>query len=176
MINKLPESAAYSSKESISSIELACFPKIIISSSDPTLVGKVDPSISDKQKFPVLMVTINSPVFDKIKNITPKSLFVNLVVRVVQVECEAEVGCSSKIAEFLVADDSGSIMLRLRDDQLLLAAPGSSLILRNARVAIYSGRLRLEVDKWGSMEATLVGPVFVDSAVNLSDVKYDLAS
>lgn len=62
------------------------------------------------------------------------------------------------VAEVEVGDETGSVSLRARDDQIDLLRKVShdtgAIVLRNAQIELYQGRyLRLAVSKWGKMEA-----------------------
>ncbi len=62
------------------------------------------------------------------------------------------------VAEVEVGDDSGSISLRARDEQINLVRELSNkrgaIVLRNCTVELYQGKhLRLGVSKWGKMSA-----------------------
>lgn len=60
------------------------------------------------------------------------------------------------VAEVEVGDDSGSLFLRARDEQIDLVRKLSNnqgaIVLRNSTVELYQGKhLRLTVSKWGKM-------------------------
>lgn len=61
------------------------------------------------------------------------------------------------VAEVEVGDESGSISLRARDDQIDLlrqvSDDGGAIVLRNCTMELYQGKhLRLAVSKWGKMQ------------------------
>ncbi|KAL9189111.1 hypothetical protein ACHAXT_011601 [Thalassiosira profunda] len=69
------------------------------------------------------------------------------------------------VAEVEVGDESGSISLRARDDQIDLlrqvSDDGGAIVLRNCTMELYQGKhLRLAVSKWGKMQ---VYPDGIDS-------------
>ncbi|CAL0333849.1 unnamed protein product [Lupinus luteus] len=53
----------------------------------------------------------------------------------------------SRIAECLIGDETGSILFTARNEQVDLMTPGSTLILRNAKIDMFKGSMRLGVDK-----------------------------
>ena len=60
------------------------------------------------------------------------------------------------MAEVEVGDETGSVSLRARDDQINLLRQVSSdsgaIVLRNCTMELYQGKhLRLAVSKWGKM-------------------------
>lgn len=62
------------------------------------------------------------------------------------------------VAEVEVGDETGSISLRARDDQIevlrSISEDNGAVVLRNCTMELYQGRhLRLAVSKWGKMRA-----------------------
>ena len=60
------------------------------------------------------------------------------------------------VAEVEVGDETGSISLRARDEQIdllrQLSSDGGAIVLRNCTMELYQGKhLRLAVSKWGKM-------------------------
>lgn len=54
--------------------------------------------------------------------------------------------------------------------------PGSTLILRNAKIDMFKGSMRLAVDKWGRMEEAEPTTFTVKEDNNLSLVEYELVN
>lgn len=54
--------------------------------------------------------------------------------------------------------------------------PGSSVILRNSRIDMFKGTMRLAVDKWGRIEVTQLVTFGVKEDNNLSLVEYELVN
>lgn len=57
-----------------------------------------------------------------------------------------------------------------------LMKPGSTIILRNARIDLFKGTMRLAVDKWGRVEVTDPAKFVVKEDNNLSLVEYELVT
>lgn len=57
-----------------------------------------------------------------------------------------------------------------------LMNPGSTLILRNAKIDMFKGSMRLAVDKWGRIEVTEPAKFEVKEDNNLSLVEYELVN
>lgn len=57
-----------------------------------------------------------------------------------------------------------------------LMQPGNTVILRNARIDMFKGSMRLAVDKWGRIEPTEPAKFVVKEANNLSLVEYELVN
>ena len=51
---------------------------------------------------------------------------------------------------------------------------GATITVRNAHANVHNERLRLEVDKWGKVEASKEKVDSVNTANNLSEVEYEL--
>lgn len=52
--------------------------------------------------------------------------------------------------------------------------PGATVILRNAKIDMFKGSMRLAVDKWGRVEVTEPAAFTVKEDNNLSLVEYEL--
>ncbi|KAF7822959.1 replication factor A1 [Senna tora] len=82
----------------------------------------------------------------------------------------------SLIAECLVGDETGTIIFTARNEQVDIMKPGSTLILRNAKIDMFKGSMRLAVDKWGRVEVTEPANFQVKEDNNLSLVEYELVN
>ncbi|KAF3962534.1 hypothetical protein CMV_012966 [Castanea mollissima] len=74
----------------------------------------------------------------------------------------------TRIAECLVGDESATIVFTARNDQVDMMTPGATVILRNARIDMFKGSMRLAVDKWGRVEVTEPATFEVKEDNNLS--------
>lgn len=54
--------------------------------------------------------------------------------------------------------------------------PGATVILRNAKIDMFKGSMRLTVDKWGRVELTDQAEFNVKEDNNLSLVEYELVN
>ncbi|MBA0820800.1 hypothetical protein Gohar_021107 [Gossypium harknessii] len=54
--------------------------------------------------------------------------------------------------------------------------PGNTVILRNAKIDMFKGSMRLAVDKWGRIEVTEPANFVVKEDNNLSLVEYELVN
>lgn len=54
--------------------------------------------------------------------------------------------------------------------------PDSTVILRNAKIDMFKGSMRLAVDKWGRVEVTEPASFTVNEENNLSLVEYELVN
>ena len=138
-----------------------------------------------------------------VQDLTPGSTGHNIVLRVhaveVVVERKSSVGGGGRgveggeygarragggrvlrIAEVVAGDATGAVVLSLRDEQIAMAVPGEALVLRNARVDMFRGFMRLRVDKWGKITAHPDGiaskppaPTEVNLVKNVSLAQYE---
>ncbi|CAN6482814.1 unnamed protein product [Victoria cruziana] len=81
-----------------------------------------------------------------------------------------------RIAECLVGDETGMIVFTARNEQVDLLKPNTTVILRNAKIDMFKGSMRLAVDKWGRVEVTDQADFTVKVDNNLSLVEYELVN
>merc|ERR1712228_729616 len=88
-------------------------------------------------------IKLNQPTFIKINELSPASVGVNFHCKVNAITTVINRlnldGTRLRISEALVGDETGLILLSLRNDQIDLVKEGMSLIMRNAKVDIESG-------------------------------------
>lgn len=95
-------------------------------------------------------------------------------------------GSRVRLAEVLVGDETGSMSLRARDNQIDLlqeiSHKSGAVVLRNCTVELYQGRhLRLAVTKWGNLcsypdniKSTPSPPTKINVEMNLSEADLNL--
>lgn len=83
---------------------------------------------------------------------------------------------NTRIAECLVGDETGCIVFTARNEQVDMMKPGTTVILRNAKIDMFKGTMRLAVDKWGRVEVTEPASFEVKEDNNLSLVEYELVN
>ncbi|OIT27636.1 PREDICTED: uncharacterized protein At4g28440-like [Nicotiana attenuata] len=132
------------------------------------------------------------PVFIKVDQLKPGTSGHNLTVKVVNantvlskkprnpsssLRVPARPQQNTRITECLVGDESGSILFTARNDQVDMMKPDATIILRNAKIDMFKGSMRLAVDKWGRVEVA-AGPAnfVVNEENNLSLVEYELVN
>lgn len=81
-----------------------------------------------------------------------------------------------RIAECIVGDDTGAIVFTARNDQVDLMQEGVTVIIRNAKIDMFKGSMRLAVDKWGRIEVTEPASFTVKDENNISLVEYELVN
>ncbi|CAL9227184.1 unnamed protein product [Arabidopsis halleri] len=127
------------------------------------------------------------PVFVKVEQLKPGTTGHTLTVKVIEANIVVPVtrktrptssmsrpSQPSRIVECLIGDETGCILFTARNDQVDLMKPGATVILRNSRIDMFKGTMRLGVDKWGRIEATEPASFAVKEDNNLSLVEYEL--
>ncbi|KAJ4822214.1 hypothetical protein Tsubulata_013579 [Turnera subulata] len=162
------------------------------------------PPASNQAPQPATTTEKRKPTFVKVEDLKPGTKGHNVVVKVVRAETispnrdannsnnstnnnnnkprRAPMSLShrparpSRIAECLVGDDSASIIFTARNEQVDVMKPGTTVILRNAKIDMFKSTMRLAVDKWGRIEVTDPASFVVKEDNNLSQVEYELVT
>ncbi|KAK2977760.1 hypothetical protein RJ640_016149 [Escallonia rubra] len=123
------------------------------------------------------------PVFVKVEQLRPGANGLNLTVKVISSKMIMQRGRSDgiqgrqmRIAELLVGDETGMIVFTARNDQVDLMKEGATVILRNAKIDMFKGSMRLAVDKWGRVEVTEPASFTVKEDCNLSLIEFELVN
>jgi len=126
---------------------------------------------------------MRKPVFIKVDQLRPGTSGHTLTVKVVTAKMVLQKGRPDssqvrqmRIAECLVGDETGVIVFTARNEQVDLMKAGSTVILRNAKIDMFRGSMRLAVDKWGRVEVTDDSDFTVKEDNNLSLVEYELVN
>mmetsp|Transcript_36231 Transcript_36231/g.43707 ORF Transcript_36231/g.43707 Transcript_36231/m.43707 type:complete len:134 (+) Transcript_36231:119-520(+) len=121
---------------------------------------------------------LRKPVFVKVETLRPGTFGHNLVVKVlsskVVVNRARPDGSGVRIAECQVADDTGTVTLTARNAQVEVAKVGSTICVRNAKIDMFKGLMRLAVDKWGLVEEAEPATFEPKVDFDLSAVEYEL--
>jgi len=124
---------------------------------------------------------LQPPVFVSVDKLAPGTHGHNLNLKVVNssivVEKNRTDGTKIRIAECLVGDKTGCITLTARNEQIEKVQPGRTVIVRNARIEMFKGYMRITVDKWGKIEVAPEPASWeVKQDNNLSLVEYELVT
>ncbi|CAM8947231.1 unnamed protein product [Rhodiola kirilowii] len=125
---------------------------------------------------------LKKPVFTKVADLRPGASGLNVEVKVVNSKLVMQKGRPDgpqrqmRIAECLVGDETGMIVFTARNDQVELMKEGTTVILRNAKIDMYKGSMRLAVDKWGRVEVTEPASFTVKEENNLSLIEFELVN
>jgi len=122
---------------------------------------------------------LTKPKFIKAKDLEPGTRGHNLILKVGDVKSVLERKrpdqSTLSISEATVGDATASILLTARNEQIAHLKKGATLILRNAKVEMFKGHMRLAVDKWGKLE-TASTPLAeeISTTENLSETEFEL--
>ncbi|XP_076911964.1 uncharacterized protein At4g28440-like [Bidens hawaiensis] len=127
---------------------------------------------------------LRKPVFVKVGDLKPGTAGLTLVAKVVSSEIVLQKGVGNvfvggrnvRIAECLVGDETGTILFTARNNQVDLMKPGTGVIIRNGKIDMFKGSMRLAVDKWGRIEVTDSVTFEVKEDNNLSSMEYELVN
>eukprot|EP00252_Welwitschia_mirabilis_P010619 TRINITY_DN2399_c0_g1_i1.p2 TRINITY_DN2399_c0_g1~~TRINITY_DN2399_c0_g1_i1.p2 ORF type:complete len:137 (+),score=9.93 TRINITY_DN2399_c0_g1_i1:299-709(+) len=125
---------------------------------------------------------LRKPVFTNVDQLRPGTAGHNLIVKVISAKIVLQKGRPDsqvrqmRIAECLIGDETGIIIFTARNEQVDLMKEGSTVILRNAKIDMFKGSMRLAVDKWGRIEVTEPADFVVKEDNNLSLVEYELVN
>ncbi|KAL6542826.1 hypothetical protein OROHE_010346 [Orobanche hederae] len=130
---------------------------------------------------------LRKPVFVKVESLKPGTNGHTLVVKVISSNTvvnkkirnptfRGPQNQNTMIAECLIGDETGTILFTARNDQVEMMKPGNTVILRNAKIDMFKGSMRLAVDKWGRVETTEPAEFVVKEDNNMSLVEYELVS
>ena len=108
----------------------------------------------------------------KIGELKPTSRRIDVLVNVIQKQDEREVstrdGGSHKVADFLVGDETGCIILSLWDADITKIEPGKVYKILNGYVTVFQNSMRISTGKYGSI-APSDESVEVNTDNNMSD-------
>ncbi|KAK8481815.1 hypothetical protein V6N13_029775 [Hibiscus sabdariffa] len=127
--------------------------------------------------------SLRKPVFTKVEQLRPGTSGHTLTVKVVSTKMVLQKGRTDgpqvrqmRIAECLVGDETGMIIFTARNEQVDLMKEGTTVTLRNAKIDMYKGSMRLAVDKWGRVEVDKPASFTVKEDNNLSLIEYELVN
>lgn len=113
----------------------------------------------------------------KIERLTPSSRGVNVVVKVVSKGEARNVtgrGGEHRVADALVGDETGSVILTLWDSNIDEIDADDTLKISNGYVNLFRGNMRLNIGRYGSFEVLDVSPITeVNTENNLSLKQYE---
>lgn len=126
---------------------------------------------------------LRKPVFVKVDQLQPGTSGHTLTVKVVSSKTVMQRARpivnnvrSVRIAECVVGDETGTIVFTARNEQVDMVKPGVTVNLRNAKIDMFKGCMRLAVDKWGRVEVTEPSDFVIKEDNDLSSVEYELVS
>lgn len=82
-------------------------------------------------------------------------------------------GSSHRVTEALVGDETGSILLTLWDDTIESVTEDDVVDVNNGYVRLFRGSMRLNIGRFGSLEASEEDIESVNTENNMSDRQYE---
>eukprot|EP01132_Coremiostelium_polycephalum_P002288 gene2288-2822_t len=100
----------------------------------------------------------------------------NLVLKVISTKVVLEKKDKNEvISEAVVGDETGTIILTVKNEQNDVVQPGNTIVLRNGIIKVFNGFMRLYVNIWGNIKLSPTPADFVVNQTNdLSAVEYEL--
>jgi replication factor A1 len=109
----------------------------------------------------------------QVKDLAPGVNVDSLTVKVVKVEEPRSVsgrdGSTHRVADALVGDESGSILMTLWDRNIDSVRPGAVITVRNGFVGTFKGHMRLNLGRGGTLSESDAQIENVNTSNNLSD-------
>ncbi|MCQ5337461.1 MAG: single-stranded DNA-binding protein [Candidatus Methanomethylicia archaeon] len=116
-------------------------------------------------------------MYKKIEELNPASRGVDLLVKVIEISPSKEVttkdGKTHNVAEVLVGDETGCVLLSLWDESIEKVKVGQTLSIKNGYVSLFRGSIRLNVGRYGSMELASEDLQYVNKENNISNRSYN---
>ncbi len=113
----------------------------------------------------------------KIEELNPASRGVDLLVKVLELNPSREVstrdGSSHSVAEALVGDETGCVLLSLWDNDIQRVKVGQTISIKNGYVSLFRGSIRLNIGRYGTMELATEDIPQVNTDNNISNRSYD---
>ncbi len=115
---------------------------------------------------------------EEVGNLNPGSRSLNLTVKVISKNPIREVvsrrdGTSHRVTEALVADETGAILLTLWDDTIESITDGDVVVVNNGYIRLFRGSMRLNIGRFGSLEASEEDIENVNTENNMSEKQYE---
>lgn len=115
----------------------------------------------------------------KVKELTPNSREVNVIVKVVSISQPRDVTSRRdlsrhRVTDALIGDETGCLYLTLWDEKIDEIAEGKTIRIENGYINLFRGSMRLNIGRYGSFESLEESPISeVNTENNLSDKEYE---
>ncbi|KNA19807.1 hypothetical protein SOVF_058080 [Spinacia oleracea] len=126
---------------------------------------------------------LRKPTFVKVDQLKPGTSGHTLIAKVLSSNTVLKKGKAvsqnlrnTRIAECVIGDETGTIIFTARNEQVDIMKPDTTVIIRNAKIDMFKGTMRLAVNKWGRIEATEPADFTVNEENNLSLIEYELVN
>lgn len=120
----------------------------------------------------------NQIVENKIGELDPRSRNLNMTVKVMSKTPIREIisrmdASTHRVAEALVGDETGSILMTLWDDNIDRLNEGETIKIKNGYVSLFRGSMRLNTGRYGSFEQTDGTIENVNTDNNMSEKQFE---
>jgi replication factor A1 len=114
----------------------------------------------------------------KVETLNPGTRQVNTTVKVSTKNPSREVvsrndGSVHHVADVLVGDETGSIIMTFWDDAIDKVTEGDTIDVKNGYISLFKGSMRLNTGKYGSFEKTETAIETVNTDNNLSNKQFE---
>lgn len=112
----------------------------------------------------------------KVKDLSPQSKQVNVLAKVVSVGDQKEIpsrfGPPRRVAEAVIGDETGTVILSLWQDQIGSVVKDDVIYVDNGYVSLVKGHIHLNVGKYGKLSKSEENIAEVDTTLNVSEKEY----
>jgi replication factor A1 len=112
----------------------------------------------------------------KVKDLTIETKQANVVAKVLSMgerkEVPSKFGGTRHLAEAVVGDETGTVILTLWEDQIGLVNKDDTVYLENGFVSLVRGHMRLNCGKYGTLSKSDKAVAEVNTANDMSAVEY----
>lgn len=123
---------------------------------------------------------LRKPVYIEVNQLQPGTRGHNIKAKVSEIRSVLERprrdGSTLTIAEVLIGDETGCVLFTARNEQIDIIKGAKEIILRNCKVEMFKGFMRLAVDMWGLIERTEGNIKKINVENNLSNTEYELVT
>lgn len=113
----------------------------------------------------------------KISELTPESKRVNISAKVLAISEPREIpnrfGPTNRVAEATIADNSGTVILSLWNDQIGTINQGDNIRIENGYVSLVRGHIRLNTGKYGKITPAEEDITDVNEENNISEAEHE---
>merc|ERR1719401_469159 len=101
---------------------------------------------------------------------------VKVTGEVAPVDVPKRSGGSAQFHEVTVGDETGQVVLSLKDFQIEGLTKGKVICIRNGSVRMVKGYIRIVVDKWGKLDKEVTETIEEVGKTNVSTTEYELVA
>ncbi|HTT74083.1 MAG TPA: single-stranded DNA-binding protein [Thermoplasmata archaeon] len=113
----------------------------------------------------------------KVRDLTPNSKQVNVLVKVITVgepkEVMGKFGDPRKVCEAVVGDDTATITLSLWNEQIGTIAKDEVILVDNGYVSLVRGHMRLNVGRYGNLSKSTESIGEVNQSLDMSQQEFE---